>query len=202
MNSFKELLAVLDPSPVGCPAQLEAPLAACWSDFQGANEGGMAGNKLLGRMECVNWRPPILTFVIERHGWTACGSTRAQLQHWEVDLDKRTAAITKTGHRQLAPLVARLSIKSLADELVKTILRGQADHRLVWSDSDSVRVLPSRIFPAGPGFKATLASRRAKLCQYIGANLAPHGWIKSNWNAFRRGNVQAPVNNERKEKTT
>ena len=47
----------------------------------------------LGRMEKVEWQPPYLTFSIERHGATVKGSTRAELQNWQVD----------TSHRSLNP---------------------------------------------------------------------------------------------------
>ena len=60
----------------------------------------MAGHKLIGRMENVEWHPPILTFLIERHGGTVLGSARAELQRWTVDLDRRTATCERVGHRQ------------------------------------------------------------------------------------------------------
>lgn len=44
----------------------------------GCYEGGMLSNKLLRRMEDVLWALPILSFRIERHGGTDCGSTRAR----------------------------------------------------------------------------------------------------------------------------
>jgi hypothetical protein len=49
-------------------------------------------------------------------------NTDAELQHWEVDLDARTARIVKSGHRQLKKKAARLSIKTLADEIAQKIL--------------------------------------------------------------------------------
>lgn len=58
----------------------------------------MEAHKLLSRMEQIVWEPPVLTFVIARHGGMVLGSTRAELQHWAVDLNKMTAEITKVSN--------------------------------------------------------------------------------------------------------
>jgi hypothetical protein len=68
----------LPPGPVTDTSELEAILASCWHEFDGANLNGMAGYKLRGRMEDVEWRPPILTFTDGRHGGTVPGSSRAE----------------------------------------------------------------------------------------------------------------------------
>jgi hypothetical protein len=89
-------LAIVVPGEVADTTELERLLAASWHKFSG-DDGGMSGQKLLGRMENVAWAPPKLTFTIERHGGTVRGSTRAELQHWEVNADQQTAAIEKRG---------------------------------------------------------------------------------------------------------
>jgi hypothetical protein len=70
---------------------LERLLAVCWHDLDGADQTGMDGGKLIGRMEAVSWEAPILTFKIERHGATMCGSTRADVYTWRVDVNAGTA---------------------------------------------------------------------------------------------------------------
>jgi hypothetical protein len=75
----------------------------------------MKAEKLYGRMESVLWEPPLLTFVIERHGSTIRGSTRAELQHWTVDVNQGTATLALGGHRQLYPAQPRLNIQPLVD---------------------------------------------------------------------------------------
>src|SRR5438094_743975 len=76
-------------------------LAACWHEFDGAGEYGMHAGKL-DRMEAVAWDPPILTFLIERHGPTVMGSTYAKLHCWTVDLDKQIAQCDPSaGQRQV-----------------------------------------------------------------------------------------------------
>ncbi len=186
MNDLLNYLAGDGPGPVSDPTGLDKLLAAHWDQFDGSGEGGMEGYKLLNRMEAVTWNPPILSFVVERHGGTVCGSTRAELQHWEVDLDAKTATITKTGHRQLEPVAPRLSIRALADELVELILARKEAERLYWQENGDLQVQARWIFPDGSGYRRTLEGRRMRLCGYIGAALARHGWTKVGWNVFSK----------------
>ncbi len=63
MNTVKMLLESGPPGAIGNGSGLDRLLAACWGDLEGAKEVGMAGDKLLGRMESIRWKPPILSFV-------------------------------------------------------------------------------------------------------------------------------------------
>lgn len=65
-------------------------LAGCWHEFARSASKRMHAGKL-GRMEAVRWDPPVLSFTIERHGAMSAGSTRAELQQWRIDLDRKTA---------------------------------------------------------------------------------------------------------------
>src|SRR5690348_6585826 len=78
MTRLLDHLAMISPGPIPDPAGLERLAAACWHEFQGG-DGGMTGEKLLGRMEEVFWEPPVLSFIVERHGRTVMGSSRATL---------------------------------------------------------------------------------------------------------------------------
>jgi hypothetical protein len=42
-------------------------------------------------MEDLEWNPPMLSFIIERHGAMVLGSTRAENQRWEIDMNKMEA---------------------------------------------------------------------------------------------------------------
>lgn len=137
---------------------IEKLLAASWDGLNG-DDGGMAGYKLLNRMENVSWRRPVLSFSIERHGGTVMGSTRAELQHWEVDVEKQTATIVKVGHRQLSPMAERVYIKPLAGELLDAIRSGKKDERLAWIGKDEVILRTSDIFPTGSAWRMTLDGR-------------------------------------------
>jgi hypothetical protein len=118
MSTLQEVIRALPPRRVANVAELDSLSAGQWDEFAVSDEERMAGHKLLHRKEEVRWPPPVLTFVVERYGGTVCGSRRAELQHWAVNLDAKTATITKTGYRQLAPMAPRISIKAMADEIV------------------------------------------------------------------------------------
>jgi len=162
-------------------AELEELLAECWDEFVG-DYGRMEPHKLLGRMEDVLWRPPILEFVIERHGGTVMGSSRAELQHWTVDVEHKTVTMGVEGYRQISPRAAPLDVKPIADELVRLITRGSKDKRLQWSAAGRVRVLTGRILSTGSVPKQTLEGRRKRLLKAMEERLAPHGWqLRGSW---------------------
>jgi hypothetical protein len=179
MTDLREHLATLQPGDVPDPSGLDRLLADHWADFKGSAEGGMAGYKLPGRMEKVRWQPPILSFVVERHGGTVLGSTRGQLQHWEVDFDKHTARIVKTRYRQLESMAPRLSVKALAEEIADRILNGEVDDRIERLEDGSVKVLISKIFPSGSAFQRTVSGRRKRLIQYVAERLSQEGWVET-----------------------
>lgn len=175
MTSLKEKLMHVPSGAVLDTNGLDRLLADCWSDLEGAYDGGMEASKLLGRMESIHWQPPILTFVIERHGGTVCGSTRAELQHWEVDVDRMTATIVKTGQRQVAPMARRVSVMPVAQEIAEAALQGKSDERLRWLGGHCVHVVTSRLFPATSGCKRTIEGRRKRLANEVAEILAKHG---------------------------
>ena len=188
MKALQELLAALPPGPIPEDTKLNKALATCWDDFRGSYEGGMKDDKLLGRMENVQWQSPVLTFTIERHGGTVNGSTRAELQHWELNLDYQTASIVKEGHRQLEPMAPRVSVKAIAEEIAGLILSGSEDERILRLDDGSVKVRASRVFADGSGFKQTVAGRRKRLVECVRDQLVEHGWVSVTGNAFRHKN--------------
>ncbi len=184
MSPLRDHLACAEPGPLADTSKLERLLAGCWDGLAGSDGGGMEAHKLLGRMEQVVWNPPVLTFVIERHGGTACGSTRADLQHWRVDLAANEATITKVGHRQLWPMAARVSVKAVAGEIARSILDGVEDERVYRQADGSVRVAARALYPDGSGYRRTVESRRTRLCQHVEAALAGPGWVKRGRNVF------------------
>lgn len=186
MRALQELLAAVPPGPIPEDTKLDKALATCWDDFRGSYEGGMKDDKLLGRMENVHWQSPILTFTIERHGGTTKGSTRAELQHWELNLDDQTACIVKEGHRQLQTMAPRISAKAIAEEIAALILNGKDDERILRFDDGSVKVRASKVFAGGSGFKRTVEGRRKRLVECVRDRLAERGWIAVAGNVFRQ----------------
>ncbi len=123
-------LADVQPGLVEVSDHLENLLADAWDEFQGGDEESIAGYKVRGRLERVEWKPPLLSFVIERHGRTCVGSTRADL-----------------------------SIQRLADEVAGRIVRGEPDERVYRSEDGSVHVVLGRVFPKGTGYQQTVLPR-------------------------------------------
>ena len=113
-------------------------------------------------MEDVIWTPPKLTFAIERHGGTVMASTRAELQHWEVDLETKTAILTKTGHRQLRPMAKRIYIKPVVDRIVAAIRSGSDNELLSRQDDGTISLNTTLIFPTGSAVRMTLEGRRKR----------------------------------------
>jgi len=185
MNTLQQLLAALPPGSIPESTKLDKVVAACWDRFKGNAEGGMEGYKLVGRMENVQWQPPILTFTIERHGGTVNGSTRAELQHWELNLDDQTASIVKEGHRQLQTMAPRISVKAIAEEIAGLILSGSEDERILRLDDGSVKVRASKVFGDSSGYKQTVEGRRKRLVECVRDRLVEHGWVSVTGNAFR-----------------
>ena len=105
MNTIKELAALLRNTPSGSVqgeklTEVVNTLQECWHEFEGSTDNKMAAYKL-ERVENMTWHPPVLSFDIERHGAMARGSTRAEIQQWELDLEKKTANCSVIGKRQL-----------------------------------------------------------------------------------------------------
>jgi hypothetical protein len=172
---LRDYLALIPPGPIEDTSELERLLSVCWRDFRGGYEEKMDGSKLHGRMEDVEWQPPKLTFVIERHGATVVGSSRAALQHWILNIAELSADSYVYGHRQLYPMEPRLNVKPIAEEIAGLILSHNDDERLKWNGGGSVRVLTGKIIPAGSLCKRTLEGRRGRFWQAMDELLLPSG---------------------------
>jgi hypothetical protein len=184
-NRLREYLNRTQPGPVEDTTHLECLLAEVWDHFD-SDDGGMTGQKLIGRMESVEWHSPILSFSIERQGGTVLGSTRAECQQWTVNLDRQTSTCERSGHRQLEPMAKRVDVNSIADEIADRILVGNADERLTWLDDEHVRVEVGKVFPGHSGFKQTIQGRRQRFRKALIAKLNPRGWTHRGGNTFGR----------------
>lgn len=135
----------------------------------------MDAYKLRGRLEEVRWKPPLLTFAIERHGATVLGSTRAAVQYWGVDLAKSEAILLGERRRQLYPMAPRVNIAQVAEELAQAIVEGRRDDsRLRWKGADRVRIVATEVLPEA--YQQTQATRRRRLWKALEEILGPQGW--------------------------
>lgn len=153
-------------------------LAQCWDELTGSNDGGMAGDKLFDRKgprtDDLQWNPPVLKFQIERHGGRVLGSTRGELQTWEISVIQATARIVATSHRQLEPMAARLDVNSLATETAAMIVEGRESPWLKWSSPTRVRIVSGEVVPATN--RQTTTGRRKRFGAALEDLLRPQGW--------------------------
>ncbi len=185
MQRLFGFLATLPEGKVADPTELSSVLADHWEDFSGYCAERMDGDKLYRRMENAVWKPPKLTFQIERHGAFCLGSTRAELHAWEVDVEKRTATCNSGRYRQIVPREPRLDVKPLAAEAVDLILNAKEDPRVQWNDDGSVKVRIGMFIPAGSTYQQTLIGRRRRFRNEVEKRLTPFGWTTVKPNVYR-----------------
>ena len=188
---MEKLLRYLKSMPVGTisdTGELESLLISCWDQFKG-DDGGMSGYKLHGRMEEVDWNPPILTFVIERHGITNLGSTKADLQHWKLNINTREAILEYTSYRQVQPRQAKLDVKSLAEEISRLIIDHREDERIKWYKDGSVLIHIGKILPKESAVQQTLVGRRKRFREHINKLLTSAGWQKVGPNRYAPSSI-------------
>ncbi|HUY61768.1 MAG TPA: hypothetical protein VMW49_07820 [Candidatus Dormibacteraeota bacterium] len=129
----------------------------------------------------------MLQFRIERHGPTAQGSTRAEVQSWTVDVDAGTAAATAVGRRQLRPMARQLDVRPLADHVANLIVRDVDDPGLRWSGNRRrVTVRIGEVIP-DHGPKETVQGRRRRFREALETALAKERWTPdpSCFNTYR-----------------
>jgi hypothetical protein len=156
--------------------RIAALLATCWHEFTGADLERMHAGKL-GRMKHLRWEAPVLSFTVERHGGMGMGSTRAEHQRWQVDLDRRTATCERSrSYRQVLARTSAIRIEPIARELADNIIAGRADERLEWQGAQTVRILAAKVFPSGSGYMQTVTGRRKRLRETLERLLSENGW--------------------------
>jgi len=185
-DSLKELRKLLDgiaPGPIRGDIREEIVdlLAGCWDVFD-RPDTKLDAHKL-SRIESLRWNPPILSFTIERHKGIVHGSTRAELQHWSVDLNSVTADYTGTYH-QVYPRQAPWEAEPIAKQVAQSIIKGSEDLRLKWLGPAKVKILTRKILPqfdSSP--KQTTEGRRRRFYHALDNYLEPLGW-KRNRNIY------------------
>jgi hypothetical protein len=182
MEALRRFLNGTAPGPIDQTTELAALLVDCWDEFDG-DSGAVEPFNHLCRIENARWEPPRLTFVIERHGATVLGSSRAELQNWTLDLDRVTREY-ESGQRQLRPTQPPLDVDPIADEIAALIENGTPDSRLAWYDTDRVRVLIGEIVPRMSAARQTVDGRRRCFWAALDGRLEP-GWQRSQ-QSYRR----------------
>jgi hypothetical protein len=134
---------------------------------------------------------------VERPGRAVQGSTRAELQHWAVNLDEKSATIVETRQRQLTPAARRVErdeMRAVAERLADLIATNHEDDAIEWRPDGSVHVVIARLIP-GLGPKRTVEGRRKRLKEALEMVLSRNGWVAEGTNVFRR-ETKSPVSQE------
>ena len=186
--TIENLSRVLNGVPAGAiPASISDELfryvVASWNEFSGSRITKMDALKILrddGPAE-VTWYPPRLSFVIERHGGTVLGSTRAEKQQWTMNLEKRTADQMQIGHHQLHPNAPKLDVNPLANGVCKAVQEGPSSHSrlvsegiIVWKNNDELTVFHGKIVRGG--YPRTVSGRRKRFTADLKSKMERVGW--------------------------
>ena len=182
--TLKEHLAATAPGPVNA-SEIDHLVAAAWDEITGSEAGGMTSAKIIGRLESVEWKSPLLTFIVERHGGTVLGSTRAELQSWEVNLEILTARCGTGRYRRIGPTNPPMNVGPVAEEICALILEHIDDPRLRWRPDGTVVVKIGEIIPAACLPKQTVEGRRKRFRAALDRMIANTGGQTVRPNLYR-----------------
>ena len=205
VSSLSELRDLMRSVPSGKipaekrPAVTEA-LKNCWDEFDGSDETSMVAFKL-DRTEDLVWDPPSLCLKIARHGGTAQGSTREEIHQWQINLDEKTAEYMKIGHRQVRPMVPKLTDAELITKAIsvsEAIKAGpgsnlSSDFQLTWISPTECRIKSSALIP-GRAPKQTVAGRRKRMREILQQQVKSIGWVqdqRGSWIRFTKADTPA-----------
>jgi hypothetical protein len=167
----------LPPGPVENISELTALLSAAWDEFEN-DDGSLKDYKLWRRLEDVIWDTPCIRFTIERHGAMHCGSSRAELQDWQVNIETSTACHSTGRYRQKCPKLQGLKTKPLAERISKLIISQSDSPELKWDENKtSVKVLIGTFIPATFVSKQTLTGQRRRFKKHLTDYLVGTGWV-------------------------
>lgn len=176
-NDLKTYLRGLPPGPVNDKPKLIELLTAAWESLEGMDSEKTYCWKL-SRLETPIWDPPKLSFDLERHGGTVLGSTRAEVHHWEIDIERATKDVVSKSVRQVRATDKRLDVKSLAAEVASAIVSVHLqDSRIKWLADGKVQVNIGSLIPKTN--TQTTAGRRRRFYKALDELLAEEGWVRS-----------------------
>jgi hypothetical protein len=188
---MKELEDFLNSLPQGVIQDqdietIEKYLAESWEQLDDSSATKMHGFKLKRGIENVEWNPPILSFIIERHGGTVMGSSRAERQIWEIDIIQKKVHCGTVGYRQIYERQSNLNVELLAKDVFKLIIEGKKDDRFKWNKDGSVRIQIGKIneLSESSAVKQTLAGRRKRFRTSMDGLMNKEGWQKLKINLY------------------
>lgn len=194
LDELRRTLNSLQTSEV--PNDMVGLLMQVWDDLDGGRDHGMQAYKL-DRATGLRWDDPVLTFTIERHGGIVLGSTRAEIQEWNVDLAEATAEASVVGQRQVrarGEAVTSQELHLVACEITAAVAAG-ANYRLFsYTAKGFVRVHVGEIIGDGPA--QTLEGRRKRLRAALVAEMEKIGWVYRGHATYGPGEALSPSGGE------
>lgn len=176
LGTLSVLLRKNGPGPIVDVEEVRNALSAAWDECVGSDQTEMAAYKAT-RATSMEWNPPRLTFLIERHGGAALGSSRAEKQRWTIDLGARTADVVTGGYRQLRPNTPAFDAAAAARGIALAVSAGAVRPGLAWKSPESVRIVLSTFMPPGP--TRTTEGRRKRLQAALDVEMARSGWTRT-----------------------
>jgi hypothetical protein len=186
MSSIQELrdaLSKILPGPIndnGAQREVIRLLQDCWEQITGAHDSAMSLFKL-DRAEQLSWNPPLLDFIMERHGGTALG-TRGDLQQWSVNLESERADYVKVGHRQLTPAAKRVDVRPIVARVLDAVKQGPGSNCdlaqngvVVWHDANRISIYHGLLIP-NDSFPRTISGRRKRFRKKLTEEMVAIGW--------------------------
>lgn len=187
LDHMRVLQAHLDaqrPGHLVDPAGLIACLGPVWPSLAGGRSAAMEPGKL-ARVENASWRPPVLTFTVERHREPGVRGVRAELEAWTVDIDAATAVAKTVAYRQTLEPAGPPRVASLVREIARLIVNRLDDPMLAWAvGGASVRVAVDDLV-GRDGSQKTAAGRRRRFRYRLRKELAAAGWASTGPSTFR-----------------
>jgi len=180
LNEFKRYLYNLKKGEINDKKTSENVvelLANAWDDLDKSIDDKTTSEKIKHRAEKLQWNPPVLQFMIERHGAVARGSIRAELLLWEVNVETGKAEMNPHSgrYKEIGVRQPRYKPEKDAESILSKILNKNKDEWLTWKNNDTVRINIGKIIPySGP--KDTVTRRRRRLGEEIQKRLESNGW--------------------------
>jgi hypothetical protein len=180
LAAVRDLLSNVEPGKLSDEtiSAIVGELRPVWEELEGATDAKMAAYKLDRGCEWA-WTPPLLRFLITRHGGPPMGSSRGERQLWSLNVQEAVAHWVDYGFVQLKPQSPPFRYELAVQEITSLIDAGpaaQTSHDgLVWVGTDRARVTLNKFLPESAN-KATQASRIKRLREKLVLHLSQLGW--------------------------
>ena len=185
MQILGNYLASIPPGPIPDPAHLERVLAYACQDLEYCTQENMNAGDLKNReLEGVEWKPPILSFTIQRYRVSLLGSPTSERHRWEINAVTNEAFCKKMGNGRTNSSQPSLDVEPVVEEVVGLIKNHKKTEWLKWQNDGSVQVLIGKVLPVSTNLNKHLSRRRERFRAKVDELLRTAGWIKIKTNHY------------------